>query len=169
MKRIRLISLSAAILAASLTVPAQNSVVPSASDQKGIDATLAAFGSTLTAKDFDTFAKLFTDDADFVNIVGMHWHGKAQIVKAHRVVFTTRYNGNPQHTVEKTEALLAPDVVLVVAKLQMDDYIDRNGKPMKDNFFRMTMVLQKQHGTWLIRSAENTVIDQMAAPHDPGQ
>ena len=168
MKTLRLLTF-AATLAVPLGLAAQKSAVLSDSDQKGIDVTLTAFGSTLTAKDFDTFATLFTDDADFVNIVGHHWHGKAQVVKAHRIVFTTRYNGNPQHIVEKSEDLLAPGIALIVAKIQMDDYVDRSGKPMKDNLFRMTLVLEKQHGTWLIRSAENTVIDPMAAAHDPGQ
>ncbi len=169
MNILRRLTVTGAILAASLSLPAQTPATPSASDQEGIDKTLTAFGATLTAKDFDNFATLFTDDADFVNIVGMHWHGKAQIVKAHRVVFTTRYNGNPQHIVEKSEALLTPNIALVVAKIQMDDYTARDGKRMTDNFFRMTLVLEKQNGAWLIRSAENTVIDLMAAPHDPGQ
>ena len=169
MRTTRLLIFTTSLLTFSWTLLGQVSNTPSDTDQKGIDTTLAAFGNTLTAKDFDTFATLFTDDADFVNIVGMHWHGRAQIAKAHRVVFTTRYNGNPQHTVEKSEALLAPNIALVVAKIQMDDYTARDGKRMTDNFFRMTLVLEKQNGKWLIRSAENTVIDQMAAPHDPGQ
>ena len=49
-----------------------------AADQAGIDATVTAFADTVTAMDFNKFATLWTDDADFVNIVGMHWHGKAR-------------------------------------------------------------------------------------------
>jgi uncharacterized protein (TIGR02246 family) len=141
----------------------------STADQQGIQTTLDAFGSTLTKMDFDAFSTLFTDDADFVNIVGMHWHGKAQIVKAHRVVFTTRYKGVPQRIIEKSEATLAPGLVLVVGTIKMDDYTAQDGKAMTNNLFRMTLVMKKVGERWLIRSAENTVIDTVAAPHDPGK
>jgi uncharacterized protein (TIGR02246 family) len=147
---------------------AQASTV-SAEDQKGIDVTLNAFGTTLTAMDFDSFATLFTDDCDFVNIVGMHWSGKAQVVKAHRVVFTTRYRGVPQHVIEKSEATLAPGLVLVTSTILMDDYTSKEGKLMTNNLFRMTILMKKQGDRWLIRSAQNTVIDAEAAKHDPGK
>jgi uncharacterized protein (TIGR02246 family) len=141
----------------------------SAADQQGIQATLDAFGSTLTKMDFDAFSTLFTEDADFVNIVGMHWHGKAQIVKAHRVVFTTRYKGVPQHIAESSYGTLAPGLVLVTSLIKMDDYTAQDGKRMTDNQFRMTWVMEKQGERWLIRSAHNTIIDTVAAPHDPGK
>jgi len=148
---------------------AQTASAVLAADQQGIQTTLDAFGSTLTKMDFDAFSKLFTDDADFVNIVGMHWSGNAQIVKAHRVVFTTRYKGVPQHIIEKTEATLAPGLVLVVGTIKMDDYTAQDGKAMTNNLFRMTLVMKKVGERWLIRSAENTAIDTVAAPHDPGK
>jgi uncharacterized protein (TIGR02246 family) len=140
----------------------------SAADQEGIKATLDMFGSTLTKMDFEALANVFTDDVDFVNIVGMHWVGKAQTVKAHRSVFTTRYRGVPQHFVDPSFATLAPGLVLVVSKITMDDYTAQDGKLMTNNQFRMTLVMKKVGGKWLIRSAENTVIDTRAAAHDPG-
>ena len=169
MRNLRLFAAAILLSGLSLTTLAQAPGKLSSADEAGIDATLTAFGTTLTATDFDTFATLFTDDADFVNIVGMHWHGKAQIVKAHRIVFTTRYHGNPQHIVDRSEAMLAPNLALVVATIKMDDYTAQDGKRMTDNLFRMTLVMQKQGGKWLIRSAENTVIDTAAALHDPGK
>lgn len=167
MKLFRL--LAAALLAGvPLTGNAQTTGTLSPTDETAINTTLDAFGSTLTAMDFDTFATLFTEDADFTNIVGMHWHGKAQIVKAHRIVFTTRYRNVAQHTVDRTEALLAPDLVLVTATVKMDDYTLPDGKRMTNNLFRLTFVLRKRDAKWLIRSAQNTVIDSEAAKHDPG-
>jgi uncharacterized protein (TIGR02246 family) len=154
---------------AGTMVRAQKAGVVSVADERGIQTTLDAFGSTLTKMDFDAFSTLFTDDADFVNIVGMHWSGRAQIVKAHRVVFTTRYKGVPQHMIEKSEATLVPGLVLVVGTIKMDDYTAQDGKAMTNNLFRMTLVMKKVGERWLIRSAENTAIDTVAAPHDPGK
>jgi uncharacterized protein (TIGR02246 family) len=158
-----------AVMLCGQKMQAQASGAVSAADQQGIQTTLDAMGSTLTKMDFDAFSKLFTDDADFVNIVGMHWSGKAQIVKAHRVVFTTRYKGVAQHIIHKSEATLAPGVVLVVGTIKMDDYTAQDGKLMTNNLFRMTLVMKKVGEQWLIRSAENTAIDPVAAPHDPGK
>jgi uncharacterized protein (TIGR02246 family) len=149
------------------TAIAQTPRTLSTSDKRSIDETLDAFGTTLTKMDFGAFGALFTDDCDFVNIVGMHWVGKAQVVKAHSIVFTTRYRGVPQHILDKSEALLAPGVVLVTTTVKMDDYTAQDGKRMTNNLFRITWVFEKQDGKWLIRSAHNTSIDTEAAKHDP--
>ncbi len=158
-----------AVMLCGQRVQAQATGPVSAADQQEIQTTLDAMGSTLTKMDFDAFSTLFTDDADFVNIVGMHWHGKVQIVKAHRSVFTTRYKGVPQRVIDKSEATLAPGLVLVVGTIQMDDYTAQDGKLMTNNLFRMTLVMKKVGDKWLIRSAENTAIDPVAAAHDPGK
>ena len=168
MTSLRTLALATLLVALPAITSAQTPHPLSPADTAAIDTTLAAFGDTLTVTDFDTFATLFTDDADFVNIVGMHWHGRAQIVKAHRIVFTTRYHGNPQHFIEKTEAALAPNLALVVGTIKMDDYTAQDGKRMTNNLFRMTLVMEKHDGKWLIRSAQNTIIDTEAAKHDPG-
>ncbi len=57
-------------------LPATPSSV-TADDDQGIQTTLDAVGATLARMDFDAFGGLFTDDADFVNIVGMHWSVRA--------------------------------------------------------------------------------------------
>jgi hypothetical protein len=51
----------------------------------------------------------------------------------------------------------------------MDDYTAQDGKAMTNNLFRMTLVMKKVGERWLIRSAENTAIDTVAAAHDPGR
>jgi ketosteroid isomerase-like protein len=41
--------------------------------------------------DMNAFADLFTDDAEWVNVVGMVWRGKAEIKKAHQVMHETYF------------------------------------------------------------------------------
>ena len=88
-------------------------------------------------------------------------------MKGHSVIFTTRYRGVPMHVVERTIAPLSEDTVLVLSTVKMDDYTAQDGKRMTDNLFRLTWVLKKQEGKWLIRFGQNTVIDQEAARHNP--
>jgi uncharacterized protein (TIGR02246 family) len=39
--------------------------------------------------DMKAFAELITDDADWIDIVGMHWREKAAVVKVHEVFHRT--------------------------------------------------------------------------------
>ena len=39
--------------------------------------------------------QLATDDVHWVNVVGMHWRGKAEVQKAHQVYFDLRPSLNP--------------------------------------------------------------------------
>ena len=153
----------------TLSAYGQHAATLSHADSAAIEATIDTSDDALTAMDFAKFGTTLTDDIDFVNVVGMHWVGKAQVVKAHSVIFTTRYHGFPLHVVDRSESMLAPNLALVVATLKMDDYTAQDGKRMINNLSRMTYVLEKQNGTWLIRSAHNTTIDPVAAQHDPVQ
>ena len=168
MKLFRIVLLVSALALVPSAVRAQAMSPVSSGDKQGIDRTLNSIGQSLTDMDFDKFSTFFTDDADWVNIVGMHWTGRAQIVKAHRVVFTTRYHGFPQHIVDESVTLLTPTVALAITTIKMDDYTAQDGKRMTNNLSRLTWVLEKHNGTWLVRSGQNTTIDPQAAIHDPG-
>jgi uncharacterized protein (TIGR02246 family) len=48
-----------------------------------------AFCAAFNAKDARAFAALFSDDAEFVNIVGMWWRGRAAIEEGHARMFAT--------------------------------------------------------------------------------
>lgn len=89
----------------------------SPADEQAIDATMAKAHDALTAMDFNAFAATLTDDVDWVNVIGMHWVGKPQVVKGHTITFTTR-----------ADAQLALGVVMVRAILGMDDSTAQDGK-----------------------------------------
>ncbi len=166
---LHMLGLCAGLLASPLIACAQQAAPATSADVKAIDATLQQVGNSLTRMDFDTFATLFTDDADFVNVVGMHWKGKAQVVEAHRVIFTTRYHGFPQHIVDEQVEIIAPDVALAVTTVKMDDYTAQDGRRMVNNVSRLTWVLIRHDGEWLVRSGHNTTVDHEAAKHDPAR
>jgi ketosteroid isomerase-like protein len=68
---------------------------------KVLDAWLKAWN----ASDLDAMFALFTDDAHWVNIVGMHWRGKAEVERAHRVFFDVMFKGVPQ-SLEEIESVV---------------------------------------------------------------
>ncbi len=45
------------------------------------------------ASDMTAMWQLATDDVHWVNVVGMHWRGKAEVQKAHQVYFDLLFKG----------------------------------------------------------------------------
>jgi uncharacterized protein (TIGR02246 family) len=72
-------------------------------------------------------------------------------------------------TVERQPGEVAPGVALVTDTMQIGDYTTPSGQRMTGVEDRMTWIVVKREGKWLIRSAHNTTIDPMAAKHDPGK
>jgi hypothetical protein len=46
------------------------------------------------------YASLLAEDCDWVNIVGMHWHSKQTVMKAHTVYLSTMFLGVRPETLE---------------------------------------------------------------------
>src|SRR5882724_12297653 len=72
------------------------------------------------AMDGSAFAAPFAVDADFVNIRGEHFRGRAAIAAGHAAIFRTIYAGSTnQYTVEGLR-LLRPEVALVHVYAMLD-------------------------------------------------
>ena len=59
------------------------------------------------------FAGYFAENADFVNVYGMHSQGREAIAQAHDRIFRTVYAGSIMASTARSVRLLADDVVLV--------------------------------------------------------
>jgi uncharacterized protein (TIGR02246 family) len=116
----------------------------------------------------DAYASYLTEDCGWVNIVGMHWCGKAAVMKAHTVYLSTMFLGVQQEILESEISEIASDVALVVLTIRMGEFTTPDGRLEKDMHDRMTFVVVKQPDErWLIRAAHNTTIHPLAAKHDP--
>ncbi len=137
-------------------------------DTHTIQKTVAGLTHTWNANDVNAYASFLTDNCDWINIVDMHWRGKAAVVKAHTVYLSTMFLGVRQETLESEISEIAPDVALVVLTIRMGDFTTPDGRLEKDMHDRMSYVLVKQPDEkWLIRAAHNTTIHPLVAKHDP--
>jgi ketosteroid isomerase-like protein len=66
-----------------------SAVAMSSPDVQAIRAILIEYQDAWNAHDMTALDELFTDDAHWVNIVGMHWQGQEAIIEAHRVFHRT--------------------------------------------------------------------------------
>lgn len=120
------------------------------------------------ASDMDAMARLYADDVHWVNIVGMHWQGKAAVDRAHRAFFETMFRGVPL-ALEAIESIVAVGgrVVVAVIRWSVGAFITPAGEDVPPSRDRMSLVLVPGTDGLLIAHGANIQIDEMAQRSDP--
>ena len=98
------------------------------------------------AHDMAAMATLVSEEADFVNVWGLHWQGRARIEKEHADRHRGQFKDTTWTTRELRVQFLKPDVALVHLAWAM--------QPPREGLF--TWVMLKERGQWQIRAAHNT-------------
>jgi uncharacterized protein (TIGR02246 family) len=116
----------------------------------------------------EDLAKLLTEDAEWVNVVGMWWRERDEIVKAHVALHAGMFRNTAMEVSGPPEVrMIANDVAIATMTVRMGDYATPDGQRMSGVVDRLTLVTVKQEGAWRISSGHNTTIDPRAVPHDP--
>jgi uncharacterized protein (TIGR02246 family) len=115
-------------------------------DQELIGQVARRWEEAWNAHDMAAMATLVSEDADFVNVWGMHWQGRARIEKEHAERHRAQFKDSTWSTREVRVQFLKPDVALVHLAWTM--------QPPREGVF--TWVMLKERGRWLIRAAHNT-------------
>lgn len=111
------------------------------------------------AKDAEAIGRLFVEDADFVNVVGLHWTGRRSIVKAQRFGFTHAFADATLELLDVQQRFLGDDAAVVVAKWQISGQVDPDGATVDPRRGVISATLVKlADGTWLGVSCQNTDI-----------
>jgi uncharacterized protein (TIGR02246 family) len=164
MKR-QLLAIAVAWIAASHSVMADDK----ASDEKAIRQVAKNYETLWNKHDMNAFADLFTDDAEWVNVVGMVWRGKAELMKAHRAAHETNFKNRSVYVDDLTVRFIRPDVAVAIVRWKVDGFDVPDGRHFDKGTDVSTLVFSKQNGKWLITSGENVTVDPLAAPHDPAK
>ncbi|KZB85444.1 SgcJ/EcaC family oxidoreductase [Amycolatopsis regifaucium] len=112
--------------------------------------------------DAAAYARLFTEDADYVTFFGVNMPGRALIESAHRSLFEGPLKGSKlvDGGGEPKVRFIRPDVAIVVAgggSSQADD------KPEPGRESTLTYVLVKESDGWRVASFQNTRVSDPAA------
>ncbi|HEX8906021.1 MAG TPA: SgcJ/EcaC family oxidoreductase [Longimicrobiaceae bacterium] len=103
------------------------------------------------------FTAPFADDADFVNIMGMHVRGRDAIAAGHEHIFRTLYAGSRIEYRLKSARLLRPDVALA----HVDARLHVPAGPMAGDMAALwSAVLTRDGGGWRIASFHNTRLQE---------
>jgi uncharacterized protein (TIGR02246 family) len=124
--------------------------------------------------DFAAFCKFYTDDATFVNYIGMFWKGKIEIADhLHAItdcclVFTSiKLDFKSLRFLRNDIAVAYSEETIVADKAY--EIPDHQYKQGETEYKLITQVFVKENGEWKITAQQLTAIDQFYSPHKVGK
>ena len=139
-----------------------------ANDEQAVRKVLASFDEAFNRHDADAVATLFTDDAEFINVAGMWWRGKAEIRRGTAFVLANIF----QNTTIQTDSVSVRfptrhTAIAVIAQHTVGSFGLPDGTRIASTNNRLTYFLVNAAGRWLITGGQNTEI--RPGVHDPSK
>ncbi len=132
------------------------SAAQSPTDDLAIRDLVVAWEKNWNAHDMDAMGMLITEDADFVNVAGLHWKGRAQIVKEHAERHRTNLKLSHWDTRDVAIQALSSEIALVHIEWGMTGDTDFDGTPREPRNGIFSWIVVKKDSRWLIRAVQNT-------------
>ncbi|ETX14456.1 hypothetical protein OCH239_02505 [Roseivivax halodurans JCM 10272] len=118
----------------------------------------AAFAQAWATRDGAAIGALFAEDADFVNVVGLWWHDRAAIAKAHDYALKSFFS----------ETRLTPGVIrvrrlgdahaVVQCRFRLAGQRAPDGSEAAERRTILTFVAEHREDGWIVVTAQNTDI-----------
>jgi uncharacterized protein (TIGR02246 family) len=138
-----------------------------AEDDRAIRKAVVGFEVAWNSHDMKALGGLFREDAEFINVVGMHWRGRADIVAAHAAFHETMFKDTRLTTDAITLRPIGADVAVAVVTYTQDSFTTPSGQVMPKTQTKLSYVFAKTAGEWKIAHGQNVRIDAEAVAHDP--
>ena len=136
-------------------------------EESAIRETVHSLEETWNRHDMKAYSALLTQDADWINIVGMWWQGKDDVYKAHEAFHKTIFRNHSLHIDQVSVRKITTDVAVAICTMSVDAFTTPSGQVRPKSQDRLSVVLRKAGKRWLICHAHNTVLDAEAASHNP--
>jgi uncharacterized protein (TIGR02246 family) len=151
------------IMHAVETAPAQR-LTPG--DEAAIRAIVGELEARWNAADGAAYGAHFAEDADFVNVFGHYYHGRATIAAGHQRIFDTVYRGSRNSGAVEAIRAIAPGVALALVAWHLRIPTNEGEREARA---RNTIVLTKGAEGWRIAAFHNTPIVEHnpAGEHGP--
>tara|TARA_R100000908_G_scaffold50441_1_gene25751 strand:- start:118625 stop:119095 length:471 start_codon:yes stop_codon:yes gene_type:complete len=110
-------------------------------------------------RDAEMLASLFTEDAEFVNVVGLWWHNREDIREAHAYGFDKIFGDSDLAIREVKVKNLSGEIAVVHARMRLKGQTKKGDvevPSIRQNIF--SFVVQKFGEDWKCVSAHNTDI-----------
>jgi uncharacterized protein (TIGR02246 family) len=97
-----------------------------------------------------------TEDVDFVNVAGLHWKGRAEVVREHAARHKVRFKNSVWTTEHVNVQFLNREMALVNLDWRTRGDLDFDLKPWPPRKSIFSWLVVKDAGRWRIRSVQNT-------------
>jgi uncharacterized protein (TIGR02246 family) len=139
----------------------------SKADDEGIRKSVMDYEKAWNTHNMKLLATLFREDAEFVNVVGMHWRGRDAIVKAHAIFHEIIFKDCKLKTDFIETRPLGGDHAIAIWTATQDSYTTPSGQVVPEGQFKLSLILVKGPEGWKIAHGHNVRIDAEAAKNDP--
>ena len=131
-----------------------------ATDAKAqIEAVVSALTESWNRHDMTAYAAQFTEDADFVNVVGMHWRGCREIEAQHAHLHRTIFRNSTLRDLDRSVRLLDRGVALPHVRWEMIGHESLPGWHIPEiRHGVLTAVLVQKGEGWRVTAVQNTDI-----------
>jgi uncharacterized protein (TIGR02246 family) len=136
-----------------------------ATEAAAAKAVAAGFVDDWNSHDMKSFAELFTENADFVNVIGLWWRGRPEIQTAHEALHATRMRNSHLVATETAVRIVRPGVAVIHVRWELTGDTGIDGVTLPPRQGILSLVTVRTGGKWLITSAQNT--DVVPLPNVP--
>ena len=133
----------------------QTNDIARAKDEERIKKVLTDFTDAWNKHDAKAFSNVFSEDADFTNVVGKGSTGRNEIEKFHAPGFSTRWKDSYQKITQSKIRFIKPDVAAVDAWWEMTGIKGPEGQDMQQRKGLLNFIITKNNETWLITIMHN--------------
>lgn len=120
-----------------------------------INQTLKRFEDAWNKHDAKAMSLLFAEDADFTNVFGTTYHGRAEVEQVHATLFSTFFQETDATFFETKVRFIKPDVAAVDATWGMTGAKDAQGNPWPNRKGLMNLIMTTERDNWVIAVFHN--------------
>lgn len=105
-----------------------------AADSTEVTHIVESFAECWNRHDMNAFAELFSEDAEFVNVVGLWWKGRAEIKAAHEFTHQTIFKNSRLTIAEINTRFPAPQMAIARCRWKLVGHVTPEGAPLPERY-----------------------------------
>ena len=134
-------------------------IAHSANDEDAVRKVIASFDEAFNRHDAESVSALYTDDAEFINVAGMWWRGRAEIRRGTAFVLANIFQNTTIQTDSVSVRFPTPDTAIaIITSHTVGGFVLPDGTHVSSTNNRLSYFMVKREGHWLITSGQNTEI-----------
>ncbi len=117
-----------------------------------------AFAEAWNRHDMNAFSALFAEDAEFVNVVGLWWKGRAEIKGAHEFTHQTMFKNSRLSFNDIATRFPVPGIAIARCHWTLEGHVSPEGAPLPPRHGILVNTLKQVGTAWRIIDSQNTDI-----------